>query len=104
MAERKARITVEVAYALPDRQSLVTVELDAGATADTAIMHSGLLENYPDIDLAVNPVGVFGRRCTLDTVLAQGDRVEIYRPLEMDPREARRLLAARGRTMGRDED
>lgn len=104
MADKSGRITVEVAYALPERQTLASVELPAGATAERAIRQSGLLEEYPEIDLAANTVGIFGRRCRLDTVIEDGDRVEIYRPLRVDPREARRQLAAEGRTMGRDED
>lgn len=104
MDDPRQPLRVEVAYALPDRQSLIGLELPAGSTAEEAIRRSGLLDDYPEIDLTVNAVGVFGRRCQLDTVLRDGDRVEVYRPLEADPREARRKLAAEGRTMGRDED
>ncbi len=87
---------VEVAYARPDRQRLVTVELAAGATARDAVRASRIADECPEIDLEQAPLGVFGRACADDTVLRAGDRVEIYRPLQIDPKEARRRRA-RGR-------
>ncbi len=84
---------VEVAYARPERQRLVTVELAAGATARDAVYASGLAEEFPEIDPERAPLGVFGQACFGDAVLRAGDRVEIYRPLEIDPKEARRLRA-----------
>lgn len=84
---------VEVAYARPDRQRLVTVELAAGATARDAVRASRLEKEFPEIDCERAPLGVFGRACSDDTVLRAGDRVEIYRPLEVDPKEARRRRA-----------
>lgn len=100
MAELGRAILVEVVYALPERQRLVIVALDPGATVARAIRESGLAEEFPEIDPGGrNPVGVFGRHCRLDDRVRDGDRVEIYRPLRADPREARRLRAAEGRTM-----
>lgn len=90
---------VEVVYALPERQSLVAVSLPAPATARQAVAASGLLQRYPDIDLHHVTLGVFGMVVAHDHALREGDRVEIYRPLRMDPREARRNLARRRRTM-----
>ncbi len=87
---------VEVAYARPDRQRLVTVELAAGATARDAVRASGLAAEFPEIDVERVPLGVFGRACADESVLRAGDRVEIYRPLQVDPKEARRRRA-RGR-------
>ncbi len=84
---------VEVAYARPDRQRLVTVELAAGATARDAVRASGLVDEFPEIDVERARLGVFGRACADDTVLRAGDRVEIYRPLQIDPKEARRRRA-----------
>lgn len=82
---------VGVVYAASaDEQSVVAVELAAGATVENAIRASGLLLRYPEIDLAQNAVGIFGERVTLDRVVEDGDRVEIYRPLVADPKEARR--------------
>lgn len=84
---------VEVAYARPDRQRLVTVDLAAGATARDAVHASGLANEFPEIDVERAPLGVFGCACAGDTVLRAGDRVEIYRPLQVDPKEARRRRA-----------
>lgn len=91
---------VEVAYAGPGRQSVVTVELGTGATVRQAIETSRLLSGYPGIDLAVNPVGIYGERVALSRVLAEGERVEIYRPLVADPGEARKKKAARKKRTG----
>ena len=85
---------VEVAYARPDRQRLVRVELAAGATARDAVRASRLEEEFPEIDIERAPLGVFGRACSGETVLRAGDRVEIYRPLKIDPKEARRKRAS----------
>lgn len=82
---------VEVVYALPDCQALQRVEWQPGLTVRQAIEHSGLLARFPEIDLEQGKVGVFGRVCRLDKALKPGDRVEIYRPLTIDPKEARRL-------------
>ena len=101
MPERET-IRVEVAYALPDRQFLVAIDIDSGSTLGDAIRASGVLEAYPEIDLDKNRTGIFSRLTKLDKVLSDGDRVEIYRPLTADPREVRRELAKLGKTMGRD--
>jgi len=88
-----AKITVEVAYALPEKQYLRRVTLDAGATVEQAINASGLLALRTDIDLAKNKVGVYSRPVKLTDALSDGDRVEIYRPLIADPKELRRQRA-----------
>jgi hypothetical protein len=90
---QSATISVEVAYALPEAQFLVRVQLPPQATVRVAIERSGLLCRFPEIDLEKSRVGVFGRPCAADTVLADGDRVEIYRPLLADAKERRRLRA-----------
>lgn len=95
-------IRVEVVYALPDRQRLVELEVPRGCTAREAVERSGLQHEFQEIDPEDNALGIFGRRCAPDHRLRDGDRVEIYRPLKADPKEVRRQLAARGRTMGRD--
>lgn len=97
-------IPVEVAYALPDRQALLPIRVAEGSTAAEAVGQSGILEMFPEIDLAVNRLGIFGRLCPAERVLEAGDRVEIYRPLVADPKEVRRRLAAEGRSMGRKGD
>lgn len=93
------KIRVQVAYALPERQDIVTVELVAGATAQQAIEASGLLQKYPDIDLAKNKLGIFSRLVKADQALRDRDRVEIYRALIADPKEVRRQRAAEGKVL-----
>lgn len=90
-------MTVEVVYALPHRQELVSLRLPPGATVQEAIQSSGVLERSPEIDLSKNKVGIFSRLTRLDTVLRDKDRVEIYRPLLADPKEIRKKRAAEGR-------
>lgn len=85
-----ALIFIEVAYALSDEQFLRGIHVPQGATLREAIMLSGLLERYPALDLENINAGIYGKRKTLDTTLADGDRVEVYRPLLADPKEARR--------------
>ena len=90
-------IQVEVLYALPDAQPLLHVRLAAGATVSDAIHASGVLENFTDIHLAKNKVGIFSRLVKLDEVVRDKDRVEIYRPLIADPKEVRRKRAEEGK-------
>ena len=84
---------VEVAYALPEHQRLIALELPQPVTVRLAIERSGILEEFPEIDLAVNKVGVFSQIADLDDPLLEGDRVEIYRPLIADPKASRRQRA-----------
>lgn len=93
------QILVEVAYAHNDRQKLVTVKLAPGSTAEEAIRRSGILNDFPEIDLALHKIGIFSKACKLDTALRDKDRVEIYRPLIADPKEVRRQRAAEGKVM-----
>jgi putative ubiquitin-RnfH superfamily antitoxin RatB of RatAB toxin-antitoxin module len=88
-------ITVTVVYALADRATLREVRLAAGATVGDAIAASGLLEEFPELREGCAGVGVFAEAVTPDHPLAEGDRVEIYRPLQADPKETRRRRAAR---------
>ena len=90
---------VEVAYALPDKQSLVSLEVEEGTTIKEAIEASGVLDTYDQIDLSRDKVGIFSKFATLDTVLREKDRVEIYRPLIADPKKVRKERAAKGRAM-----
>ena len=87
---KPVRIRVEVAYALRDRQLLLQVTLARGATARQAVERSRIRQLYPEIDLARNTLGVFGRIASPDVRLRDGDRVEIYRPLSADPKQVRR--------------
>ncbi|WP_445369181.1 RnfH family protein [Methylomonas sp. BW4-1] len=83
-------IAVEVAYATPDRQVLIPISLAANSTAKQAIETSGILQEFPEIDLSQQKVGIFGQVCNLDKNLSAEDRVEIYRHLKQNPMDARR--------------
>lgn len=95
MAEARAdgRIRVQVVCALPEHVFLREVELLRGATVEEAIAASGLREAWPSIEIAPERIGIFARKVGLDTVLDDGDRVEIYRSLKVDPKDARRRRA-----------
>jgi putative ubiquitin-RnfH superfamily antitoxin RatB of RatAB toxin-antitoxin module len=84
-------IAVEVAYALPERQSLVKLDVQQGTTVGQAIEQSGIREEYPSME--ISEVGIFSKKATLDQPLRDGDRVEIYRPLVANPREMRKKRA-----------
>jgi hypothetical protein len=88
-------IGIEVAYALPDHAYLIPVKVLAGATIKQGIESSGILEQCMEIDLARNKVGIFSKLKNLDTLLSNGDRIEIYHDLKVDPKEARRKRAAK---------
>lgn len=90
---------VEVCYALPDKQELVMVDVAEGATLESAVVASGLMRKWPEISLQDGKFGVFGKILRVDSVLTEGDRVEIYRPLIADPKEVRRKRAEEGKAM-----
>lgn len=92
-------IDVEVAYARPDAQVLLELRVPVGTTLEQAVRESGILERFPEIDLTRNQMGIFGKLNKLNTVLRNGDRVEIYRPLIADPKEVRKQRAAEGKRM-----
>ena len=89
----------EVAYGLLHEQALLSVEAESPLSVQQVIEKSGILQRYPEIDLAKNKVGIFGKAAKLDAMLGDGDRVEIYRPLIADPKEARKKRAAEGKKM-----
>lgn len=86
-------VRVQVCYALPDQSFLVALDLPAGSTLQQAVEASGMLQRWPGIDLDVAKFGIFGKLRPADTVLRDGDRVEVYRPLQADPKESRRRRA-----------
>lgn len=92
-------LTVEVVYANPAEQVLEQLRVPSGSTVKSAIELSGILKRFPEIDLGVNKVGIFGKASPLNGTLNDGDRVEIYRPLIADPKEARKKRAAEGKQM-----
>ncbi len=93
------QINVEVCYALADHQERSMLRLAPESTVEQAIIASGILARYPEIDLGRNKVGIFAKFCKLDSGLRDGDRVEIYRPLIADPKEVRKQRAAEGKAM-----
>lgn len=87
------KIKIEVAYATPEKQYLLALEVMVGTTIEEAIQQSGILTMVPAIDLSKQAVGVFGKKRKLSDVVGLHDRIEIYRPLSIDPKEARRAKA-----------
>lgn len=84
-------ISVEVAYALPTEQKVISLSVEKNTTIETVIDRSGILDLFPEIDLTKQKVGVFGKLKKLTDKIEEGDRVEIYRGLLIDPKEARRI-------------
>jgi len=103
MADDKT-IPVEVAYARPDTQVIIPLNVKPGTTLIEAIRLSGVLEQFPDIDLDTNKFGIFSKACPADTVLREKDRVEIYRPLIADPKESRRKRADKKKQREEDQE
>jgi putative ubiquitin-RnfH superfamily antitoxin RatB of RatAB toxin-antitoxin module len=91
----RATVRVQVVYAQPLHQDVVALELEAGATLREAIERSGVLLRHPEIDSRRLRVGICGRLASPASILRDGDRVEIYRPLEVDPKEMRHRRAVR---------
>ena len=88
-------ILVEVAYAMPEEQVIISIEVPKKINIKQAIEKSGIQKKFPEIDLSKNKVGIFGKQTTLDHLLSDRDRIEIYRPLILDPKEMRRKRAAK---------
>jgi uncharacterized protein len=86
----KFMVNIEVVYASPNQQKIITVRLAEQSTVIEAIEMSGILKDFTEIDLQKNKVGIWGTPCALSQTLQDKDRVEIYRPLKIDPKEARK--------------
>ena len=86
-------INIEVAYAAPDKQVLLGLSVPAGTTVAEGIEQSAIQNEFPELKMDIKVVGIFSRKVPLDQVLMEGDRIEIYRPLIADPKEARRQRA-----------
>ena len=97
--ENVKTIHVEVAYALPDSQAIISLDVPEGTTLIEAVRESGIVEHYPEIDLEKSRMGIFSKLKKTDVELREGDRVEIYRPLIADPKEVRKQRAADGKKM-----
>jgi putative ubiquitin-RnfH superfamily antitoxin RatB of RatAB toxin-antitoxin module len=96
-ADNTGEIVMEVAYASPSEQLIISVHLPKTATAKDAIEASGILLKFPEIDLTINKIGIFGKLCKLEKPLRHYDRVEIYRQLTADPKQLRRQSAEKKR-------
>ena len=90
---------VEIVFSAPDTQLLLELKLNAGTTVERALELSGIYEKFGNVDMTSLPVGIWGKLVGRDRIVENGDRIELYRELEIDPREARRRLAESGRTM-----
>jgi len=90
-------LSIEIAYASAQQGWLIPLNVEKGTTIQQAIIISGILEQCPDINLQTNKVGLFSKIVELDALVRSGDRIEIYRPLILDPKEARRLRAEKAK-------
>jgi len=95
VAEMTETVQVYVAYATPLQEFIEPMRVAAGTTIGQAIEGSGVLARFPEINLVTQPVGIYGKKKTLETALRERDRVEIYRPLVADPKDSRRKRAAK---------
>ncbi len=95
------KIAVEVVYAMQQAQTVVELSLEQGATVEDALRASGILEQHPQLDPASCRLGIWGRMAARSQILKHRDRIEIYRPLLADPKQARRRRAERERRRGR---
>jgi uncharacterized protein len=91
--DNEGLIEIEVAYAKPEEQVIVTIKVPQGRTIAQAVEESGLLARFPEISHSDLKLGIFGVVCKSEQAVKQGDRIEVYRPLIHDPKEARRQRA-----------
>ncbi|MBD1555899.1 RnfH family protein [Vibrio sp. S9_S30] len=103
MSSVPSMIHVEVVYALPQEQRVITLAVEAEMTVQEIIEQSGVLDIYPEIDLAKNKVGIFSRNVKLNATVLDRDRIEIYRPLLADPKEIRRKRAEQAKKQAEAE-
>jgi len=97
--KEQSQIKVEVAFAREDTQQILDFMVNEGTTIEQAVEQSGILAIFPEIDLSINKVGIFGKLGKKTATLKEGDRIEIYRPLIADPKEVRRKREAEGKKM-----
>lgn len=91
-----SKTMIEVAYATPERQQIIELEVKQGTSVFDAFRQSNIDQFFPEIDLEHPELGVFGKIVPADYKLVDGDRIEVYRPLIADPKEVRRQRAAKG--------
>ena len=99
-----ASLNVEIVYAMPEKQTLLSFEVEEGTTLDQAIGLSGIQTHYPDLDFSEMKVGLFGKLTPRTHVMREKDRIELYRPLLADPKEIRKQRAAAGKKMKKGGD
>ncbi|NOZ52755.1 MAG: RnfH family protein [Gammaproteobacteria bacterium] len=97
--DKQRQVAVEVAYATPATQVIIPLDVAEGTTAEQAIIQSGIIDQFPEIDLSHNKIGIFSKITKKETLLREKDRVEIYRPLIADPKAVRKQRAAEGKKM-----
>ena len=95
------KITIEVVYGVPEKQKILTLLVAADSTIEQAIMESGIIALFPEIDLKVNKVGVRNRAVKLSAAVNDLDRIEVYRPLLADPKDVRKRRAEKAKLEGR---
>jgi putative ubiquitin-RnfH superfamily antitoxin RatB of RatAB toxin-antitoxin module len=95
------QISIEVAYATPEKQALLEVVIEQGTTVKQAVLASGIMKRFPEINLEILKVGIWNRSCKLTDLPKEGDRIEVYRALVADPKEARRRRAEKAKEEGR---
>ena len=95
------QLAIEVVYGTPARQEIISCIVEANTTLEQAILASGIIEEFPEIDLAVNNVGIWNRAAKLTDIVKDLDRIEIYRPLLADPKEVRKRRAEKAKEEGR---
>ncbi len=96
-----SQLSIEVVYGIPSKQKIFCIEIHEGATVEEAILASGVLTLFTEIDLTINKVGIWNRVVKLSQVLNDLDRIEIYRPLLADPKEVRKRRAEKAKLEGR---
>ncbi len=94
------KIHVEVAYAQPEIQKIITLDVEVNSTIEEVIIQSGIMTIFPEIDLQRQKIGVFSKPRHLTDIVNEGDRIEIYRQLTIDPKEARRAKAKKNAKKG----
>ncbi|KGJ93213.1 RnfH family protein [Colwellia psychrerythraea] len=95
------KVTIEVVYGVPHKQKILTLILAAGSTVEQAILASGVIDLFPEIDLKVNKVGIWNKAAKLSEVVNDLDRIEVYRPLIADPKDVRKRRAEKAKLEGR---
>jgi len=95
------KITIEVVYGVPHKQKILTLVVDTGTSVEQAIVDSGIIALFPEIDLSINKVGIWNRAVKLSEVLTDLDRIEVYRPLIADPKDVRKRRAEKAKQEGR---